>query len=171
MQYACTQCAEILSTFRSQQAACLEVLDGKITNYTEGGLFQVLCGCGYFKLATDLAISLACDGVPLFTKSQFLVTLLIVQNLNLPMSERVKQQNLICLGILPGLALKGQLLGSFLLPLIAELKLFETQSVTTYNAWTGESFPLKIHLLYCSGDLPASASLAGCTSHNSAYPC
>lgn len=73
------------------------------------------------------------------------------------------------LAIIPG-PKKPEDLDSFLAPIVSELKdLAEHGLIVRKNR--EEICRSKVHLLLCSGDIPAVASMAHLGSHNSFYGC
>jgi hypothetical protein len=113
-------------------------------------------GDDFFAGDYDIATSLLADGVQIFQQaSQENNTCwpLMLQNLNLPPTERVKLRNLIPLGVIPG-PNQPRDFDSFLVPFVEEC-ITSAQGVKTYNALTKGRFTMRHHPLIVCGDMQA----------------
>lgn len=82
---------------------------------------------------------------------------------------RYTNEYLLQLAILPG-SRKPADLDSFLRPIVNELKDLSEYGLVVKRNQT-EICRAKVHLLICSGDIPAVADMAHLGSHNSSYGC
>ena len=83
---------------------------------------------------------------------------LICLNLNLPLSDRFKEDNILPIAITPG-PKEPIDLDSFLSPMVDEVQQLSRNGVQCYDAYTDEMFTLKVHIVVCTGDTPAIAKL------------
>ena len=143
---------------------------GGVRDYWDGDLHQEHKAGGFFQDKHDIGFSFSTDGLQLFTVGQFSVWPLVLVNLNLPPSIRVKKCNLILCGIIPG-PRSPKDIHSFLRPMIDELKQLELGIENVYDASTNSTFTLRAHLCMVTGDLPAIAKLMGISGHNSYQYC
>lgn len=114
-------------------------------------------GHTYFSDHCDIALGLATDGVNPWRhwKSTFWPILLF--NFNLPPTERAHDENVICIGEVPGPE-KPKDMDSFLYPTVQEL-LKLSIGVKAYDVVEGEIFTLRAYLLTLFGDIPAVSML------------
>lgn len=85
------------------------------------------------------------------------------------MIYRYTDEHLIQLAIIPG-PNKPKDLDSFLLPVVDELKDLERDGIVIRDGST-EICRAKVHLIICSGDIPAVADMAHFGSHTSIFGC
>ena len=71
-------------------------------------------------------------------------------NLNLPLSECFKEDNIIPFGIAPGPKAPSDL-DSFLYPFVEEMKRLSETGVRCYDAKSQHYFELKVHVVLCTG--------------------
>ena len=143
---------------------------GGIRDYWDGMLHQEHKQQGFFRDYRDIGFLFSTDGVQLFKIGKFDIWPLLLINLNLPPSERVKKENLLLCGIIPGKR-NPKDIHSFLRPMIDELKELEVGIAGVYDASTKSVFTLRAHLCLVSGDLPAIAKVMGISGHNSYEYC
>src|SRR5947209_7805817 len=89
-----------------------------------------------FTQVSDIALGLTGDGVPLFKSfnwGKMACFPLMLTNFNLPPEERNKAENILLLGVIPGLS-EPKLMNTFLYPLVQELLLLEAG---IDNVWDG----------------------------------
>ena len=156
----------------SYQGEHMQTTTTHIWDYFDGAVFQHLLKEGYIQHDTDIILQLYVDGVSLFNSSTFSIKPLLLMIMNLPPALRVQQKYMICIGIVPGPAAKGQNLGAFMQPLIDKLKIFDGRhAIQCWNGHTNTVFNLRVILIACGADLPGSTQLAGHVGFNSSYPC
>lgn len=131
---------------------------------------------GLFNSPTDLAFGFSCDGANLFKmRGNFSVWPLLLINFNLPPEDRVKQENVLLLGVIPGPSQEKININSFLRPMIDEFKILEAGVPNVFNAASNlvnqDKFTLKAHLITISGDTPARDKLCAVTGSNSYHYC
>jgi hypothetical protein len=141
-----------------------------VRDYWDGELHKKHKADGFFEDDHDIALAFSTDGLQLFAKGQYGVWPLLLINLNLPPEIRVKKDNLMLCGIIPG-PNSPKDIHSFLKPVVDELKQLETGIPNVYDASTGEMFTLRAHVVFASGDLPAISKLMGISGHNSYDHC
>ena len=86
----------------------------------------------YFLDHRDIALSFATDGFAPFKRQKLTAWILLVFNYNLPPEQRFQKDNILCVGIIPGLK-KPWDADSFIYPLVCEL-LELTAGMSTYDA-------------------------------------
>ena len=91
--------------------------------------------------------------------------------MNLPRSERLKQENTILVGIIPPFKHEPPSLNTFLRPMVDELKEFWT-GVKLNTAESPNYRPLfKLALMSVACDIPAARKCSGFKSHSANYGC
>jgi hypothetical protein len=168
LQYANSKRAEILKGYRKGLAE--DPWPDGLRDYWDGELHKKHKADGFFEDDHDIALAFSTDGLQLFPKGQYGVWPLLLINLNLPPEIRVKKDNLILCGVIPG-PNSPKDIHSFLKPVVDELKQLETGIPNVYDASTGEMFTLRAHVVFVSGDLPAISKLMGISGHNSYDHC
>jgi hypothetical protein len=126
-------------------------------------------GTKYFADPRDLALGLSTDGYAPFKKRKKTAWPILLFNYNLPPDVRFHQDEVICVGVVPG-PKKPIDFDSFLWPLVEELLDLEL-GVTAWDAVKQEQFTLRAHLLLIFGDMPAVAMLMRMKGHNGLCPC
>ena len=92
--------------------------------------------------------------------------------MNLPRSERFKQENVILVGIIPPFEHEPSTLNPFLRPLVDELKEFWESGVRLNTAETQQYKPLfKLALMCVACDIPAARKCCGFKGHSANYGC
>lgn len=94
---------------------------------------------------------------------------MILINLNLPPADRIRFENIILLGVIPG-PNAPQEIDTFLRPLIDEMKLL-FNGIDVLDGSTGERFTLRAHIALVTGDLPALSKLTGTLGVNAQSYC
>ena len=91
--------------------------------------------------------------------------------MNLPRSERFKQENVLLLGIIPALEHEPSSLNSFLRPLVEELKVF--WDGVRLNTAESPRYKLlfKVALMCVACDIPAARKCCGFKGHSANYGC
>jgi hypothetical protein len=137
-----------------------------VRDYWDGLLYKEQKVEGLFEDEHDIGLAFSTDGLSLFNVRQFSVWPIILLNLNLPPQLRVKKENILLCGIIPGPASPKDI-HSFLFPLVEELKELEEGVPNVDDGSTKSQFTLNAYLCFCSGDLPAIAKVMGISGHNS----
>ncbi|KAB5589425.1 hypothetical protein CTheo_7136 [Ceratobasidium theobromae] len=157
--------------------------DNQIDDIFDSRLYKRLCtssiiidgantGTRFFSGKHDIATSLLTNGVQLFDQGiqqNSTCWPLMLQNLNLPPSERAQLRNLIPLGVIPG-PNQPKDFDSFLIPFVEESKEL-ARGVRTYNAQTSRHFTLRQHTIIVSGDMQAMKHMEQLKGPNSMVPC
>ncbi|QRV83925.1 Transposase family Tnp2 protein [Ceratobasidium sp. AG-Ba] len=127
----------------------------------------------------DLALGLSTDGFTLFKRRRRGLSTawpIIFINYNLHPRYRVRLENIICVGVIPG-PKQCKDLNSFLIPVLEELLLLE-RGVTTPKRVLGDAtagrvvdFVLRAFLIMVFGDIPAVSKLLALKGHNARVPC
>ncbi|QRV77877.1 Transposase family Tnp2 protein [Ceratobasidium sp. AG-Ba] len=137
----------------------------------------------------DLALGLSTDGFTLFKRRRRGLSTawpLIFINYNLHPKYRVRLENIICVGVIPG-PRQCKDLNSFLVPVLEELLRLEqgVDSIKTTPATVPEheehpenegdeeltEFKLRAFLIMIFGDIPAVSKLLAMKGHNAMVPC
>jgi hypothetical protein len=167
--------------------------DDRIRDIWDGEIIRRLKERGFFSQETDLAFALGTDGVQLFDKGSYTVWPIMLVIYNLSPEVRFLEENVICLGIIPG-PFKPANIGSYLHPLINELKQLRDGINGVLDASTLSStfldtmaacqprltvdefratlpptslFTLRAHVVVVTSDMPARDELMGLTGHGS----
>ena len=92
--------------------------------------------------------------------------------MNLPRSERFKQQNVLIVGIIPAFEHEPDTFNPFIKPMVEELKEFWDRGIRLYT-FESPSFKLlfRIALMCVACDIPAARKLCGFKGHNANYGC
>ena len=125
----------------------------------------------FFSDKRDIALGLSTDGFTPFKRRNQSCWPLILYNYNLPPEERFHQENIICVGVIPG-PKKPSDSDSFLWPLVEELIQLEG-GVKAFDAGDPEGvlFALHGYVLLGAGDIPAISMLMKMKGHNAFCPC
>jgi len=123
----------------------------------------------YFLDHHDIALGFATDGFAPFKKWKQTVWILLVFNYNLPPDQRFQQDNILCVGIIPG-PKKPWDADLFIYPLVQEL-LELAVGVSAYDALSCSIFALHTYLITAFGDIPAVSMLMNMKGHNGMSPC
>ncbi|KAF5336058.1 hypothetical protein D9611_006257 [Ephemerocybe angulata] len=133
-----------------------DVFDGKIYEVLHNAKVKVgdvKQDYTYFDLVTNIAHGLASDGFAPFKSQKQTCWPLLIINYNLPPKICFHFENLICVGVIPGLR-KLKNFDSFLWPLVVEL-LELSLGVKSYHGVEEKFFQLRAYLILCTGDMPA----------------
>lgn len=126
-------------------------------------------GHTYFSGPRDVALGLATDGVNPWKRRKSTFWPILLFNFNLPPTERFHDENVICVGEVPG-PQKPKDMDSFLYPAVQEL-LKLAVGVKAYDVVEKEVFVLRAYLLTVFGDIPAVSMLLRMKGHNARSPC
>ena len=160
--------AERASTLKNYRASLLKSNPNNlIRDYFDGAHFASMRQ--QFSDPRTLAFSLSTDGITFVKQKGFSTWPILMQNLSLPPAERVKYENMILIGLIPG-PKNCKDIDSFLVPLLEELQQL-VKGVPAFDASEQEEFTLKGYLCIVSGDTPAIAKLMCMSGHNSVSPC
>lgn len=103
-------------------------------------------------------------------RNDYSVGVLYVANLNLPRSMRFKWENIIVVGIIPGMDREPGSLNEFLAPLVKEMKAL-WNGVYLKSSLCRLLLRFRAAIACFSCDIPAARKLCGFISHNSHYGC
>ncbi|QRW01118.1 Transposase family Tnp2 protein [Ceratobasidium sp. AG-Ba] len=125
----------------------------------------------------DLALGLSTDGFTLFKRRRRGLSTawpIIFINYNIHPRYRVRLENVICVGVIPG-PKQCKDLNSFLAPVLDELLLLERGVVSLRTAperiGCTVEFVLRAFLIIIFGDIPAISKLLALKGHNAKVPC
>lgn len=76
--------------------------EGIVTDFWDGQLFKDLRGKGFFGDVRDIALAFSTDGLQLFKIGTYDVWPLMALIINLPPTERIQKDNMVLLGLIPG---------------------------------------------------------------------
>ena len=167
LQYAHRERAELLRTYRQSLDPGGFLPSKRVRDYFDGSHFASMRS--KFSDPRTLAFSLSTDGITFVRQRGFSTWPILMQNLSLPPAERVKYENMILVGMIPG-PKNCKDMDSFLVPLLEELQQL-VKGILAYDAYTDEDFTLKGYLCVVSGDTPAIAKLMCMSGHNGTAPC
>ena len=117
-----------------------------------------------------IALQFSLDSVQMYKLRLNEVWLLICFNLNLLLSERFQEDNILPLAVTPG-PQESVDIDTFILPMVDELQRLSRDGVQCYDAYAEEYFNLKVHLVVCTGDTPAMAKLMSMKRVTAQHPC
>jgi hypothetical protein len=169
------QAAKMLyrSQFQHAPDVVKDIFDGLLYRRLLGKFVQPVGGLAqrhrYFDSATDVALGLSTDGYAPFRRRTKTAWPLVLFNYNLPPDIRFHQENVLCVGVIPG-PNKPRDFDSFLWPLIQELLELEL-GVAAFDATTQQRIQLHAHLLVVFGDIPAVSMAMRMKGHNGICPC
>src|SRR6267142_675627 len=123
----------------------------------------------YFSDHCDIALGFAMDGFAPFKRWKHTAWILLVFNYNLPPEQCFQEDNILCVGIIPG-PKKPWNTDSFIYPLMQEL-LELAISVSTDDALSSHLFALHAYVITAFGNIPAISMLMHMKGHNSWCPC
>jgi Transposase family tnp2 len=152
--------------YRAQQGLDPE---GRLRDIFDGDRYKVLRDRGFFPADQDVALGMSTDGFQIYQQKTHDCWPIVLINLNLHPEDRVKKENMLLYGIIPG-PRQPQDFNSFLHPLVDELLELEG-GVECYDGLTKERFSLRAHLLFVSGDMPALKKVSGLGASNGVHPC
>jgi hypothetical protein len=121
LQYSDPERARI---FKNYPASVLQD-NPDVDDFWNGSLYQEFRSQGFFADAHELAFVFSTDGVNVVRQKTFDVWPLLLINLNLPPEIRVKKENMLLCGFIPG-PRNPKDLNSFLRPLIDEFKVLSS---------------------------------------------
>jgi len=123
----------------------------------------------FFALATDIALGISTDGFAPFKHAKQTCWPIVGIVYNLPPQIRVRMDNLLCFGVIPGPRTPKNM-SSYLIPLVDELQTL-AQGVAAYDSVKRESFALRAYLIVVFGDMPAMAKLMNMKGSDGKSPC
>lgn len=163
-----TQCMSDMKEYRAQACQVKDV----VSDFYDSRLYEKLCKDGLMDDDRAILLSLSTDGITLVRQKGFSVWPILVINLSLSPSERVKLKNMLPIGLIPG-PRGPQNLNSFLVPFVDEmLQLKEGISAIDGTEEMGRRYYLmKAYTVAVTGDNPAVAKLMCMAGHNGKLPC
>ncbi|KAF8679883.1 Transposase family tnp2 [Rhizoctonia solani] len=120
----------------------------------------------HFEDFRELALMIMLDGMAPFKKRKHSCWPIIIINFNLAPDICMHQDNIICVGAIPG-PHSPKDINSFLQPLIDELSEL-AKGVEAVDVVREEVFSLRAHVIAAGGDLPAISKLMEFIGHNEA---
>jgi len=138
--------------------------------------FQSVNGTPFLSAPHNLAFALNVDWFQPFEHVQYSVGVLFLTLLNLPKDERVKRENIIILGLIPGGSERNAdvSLNHFLQPLVDELKQLHPTNGTGVRIRTHDhpaGVNVRAALLMVACDLPAGKKVSGFAMHGANKGC
>ncbi|KAF5342809.1 hypothetical protein D9758_013364 [Tetrapyrgos nigripes] len=160
------------STFKRSETHMTDVFDAKL--YDHLCQKQVVIGDQelpqkFFQFPRDIALGLSTDGFAPWRHRKKTCWPLLVYNYNLPPEIRFHNENILCVGVIPG-PKKPKDTDSFAWPLTEEL-LKLSRGVCTFDVVDQKLFALHAYLIILFGDIPAMSLLARLVGHNGIHPC
>jgi len=123
----------------------------------------------FFSDPWDIALGLLTDGFELFKHHTKTAWPIILFNYNLPSEERFWKDNIISVGVIPGLK-KSCDFDSFLWPLVQELHQLAI-GIQAFNSLSKSLFFLYAYVILGFGDIPAVSMMMWMKGHNAKLPC
>jgi hypothetical protein len=169
------QAAKMLyrSEFQHAPAVVQDIFDGLLYRRLLGKFVHPVDGHPqrhrYFDAPTDVALGLSTDGYAPFRRRSKTAWPLVIFNYNLPPDVRFHQENVLCVGVIPG-PNKPKDFDSYLWPLMEELLELEL-GVSAYDAISEQPIQLRAYLLTVFGDIPAVSMVMHMKGHNGICPC
>ena len=144
-----------------------DVYDAKIWK----GFLQV-SGHPFLSAPHCFGLMLNIDWFQLFKHSIYSVGVIYLTIMNLPRTQRFKCQNIILLGIIPGLSEPALDMNTLLFPLVKELtKFWDGITMHVCNGLACDSILVGCALLCCACDLPARRKVCGFLGHSASLGC
>ena len=143
-----------------------DVYDGKLWRD-----LQFIEGRPFLSNSNNLCLSLNVDWFNPFEETPYSVGAIYVVILNLPRSDRFKEENVILVGMIPGPNEPKQNINNFLAPLVQDLPvLYEGIHFENPSTTLGYS-TLRAVLAIVACDLPATRKVYGFSSFNATFGC
>lgn len=140
------------------------------TDYWDSNLYHDISQNGLLTEITDMGFILTTNGLLLFQIGSAEIWPIFLINLNLPPLERVKEDNIITVGFVPGPKSPVDL-ESFLRPLVDELGILMDGYKDVYNGHMKTTFTLRGNVVLVSGDMPAMSKLMAMKGTNAYAYC
>ena len=148
--------------------------EGYLADITDGQVwkdFQTVDGEPFLSAPRNYMFMLNFDFFqPIKHRNDYSVGVLYLANLNLPRSVRFKWENIIVVGIIPGLDKEPASLNEFLVPLVKEMKVL-WNGVYLKSSLCRLPLRFRAAIACISCDVPAARKLCGFKSHNSHRGC
>lgn len=122
---------------------------------------------GYLSSPHNLYAMVNVDWFNPYKYSEYSLGAIYLVILNLPRSERFKEENVLLVGVIPGPTEPKLNLNSYLQPLVADLHLLD-EGVHFHDATPLGNY-YRLRLFGCSSDLPATRKLGGFLSYHAKY--
>jgi hypothetical protein len=141
-----------------------DVFDGRVWRD-----FQNVNGVPFLAAPRNYALMLNVDWMQPFKHTIYSVGVMYLVLMNLPRSERLKTENVILVGVIPGPSEPKLKVNPYLSPLVNELLDLCNDGVKLRHhgsSFLAETFKACLLCVVC--DIPASRKVCGFTGHNSA---
>lgn len=151
-----------------------ETEEGYLSDIVDGQVwkdFATVDGEAYLSAPRNYLFMLNFDFFqPVKHRNDYSVGVLYLANLNLPRSVRFKWENIIVVGVIPGLDKEPESLNEFLVPLVKEMKvLWNGVYLNSSSCCVPLRFRAAIGCICC--DVPAARKICGFKSYNSHRGC
>ncbi|KEP46611.1 transposase family Tnp2 protein [Rhizoctonia solani 123E] len=123
----------------------------------------------HFEDFRELALMVMLDGMAPFKRRKHSCWPIIIINLNLKPDIRMHQDNIICIGAIPG-PHSPKDINSFLQSLVDELVEL-AKGVEAVDVVREEVFALRAYIIAAAGDIPVISKLMEFIGHNERFPC
>ncbi|KAA0058474.1 uncharacterized protein E5676_scaffold606G001730 [Cucumis melo var. makuwa] len=155
------ECAENLTWHASER-----IEDGKLRHPADSPAWKLVDfkWPDFGSEPRNLRLALSADGVNPHgdTSSKYSCWPIVTVIYNLPPCLRMKRKYMMLSMLISGPKQPGDDIGTYLAPLIEDLKLLWENDVECYNAYREEVFNLRSVLLWTINDFPAYDNLSGC---------
>ena len=150
-------------------------VDSKLSDVYDGNVWKDFCSDKYNKFLTykrNYGVMLNMDFFQPYKHTTDSYGALYLTLMNLPRSERFKQQNVLLVGVIPPFEHEPSSLNSFLKPIVDELKEFWQPGVRL-NTFESPKYKLlfKVALMCVACDIPAARKCCGFKGHSANHGC
>ena len=118
----------------------------------------------------NLAIGLGCDWFQPYKHVNYSVGALYIFFYNLPREERMKLENVVLLGLIPGPSEPKKVMNLYLGPFVNDMLQF-WEGVPLWHECTKQLIPIRMALLSVMCDIPTTRKLCGFAGHSAALGC
>ena len=137
--------------------------EGYLVDIYDGELWKSQLN-GYLQNEYHLYGMLNVDWVQVFSHTTYSLGIIYAVILNLPRSERYKEENVMVLGVIPGPTEPKLHLNTYLKPIVDDLQQLNNGIIIQDGSRYGNKFRFRV--LGCSSDLPATRKLGGFVSYH-----
>ena len=142
-----------------------DIYDGNIWNE-----FHTINEIPFLAIPNNLGIGLGCDWFQPYKHVNYSVGALYIFFYNLPREERMKLENVVLLGLIPGPSEPKKLMNSYLGPFVHDMQKF-WEGVPLWHESRKQLISVRMALLSVMCDIPATRKLCGFAGHSAAHGC
>jgi len=132
---------------------------------------SLLKGKDFLKSPRSLAFGLNVDWFQPYTRrSDVSVGVIYLSLLNLPREERFKWENVILVGVIPGMETIPRSIDPFLKPLVNEMQVL-WKGIRLHSSWSSIPLLYRGAILLAASDIPAARKVCGFKGHSAERAC